>query len=123
DFSQEAGAILEAAAVFAFAGVGGEKFVAEIAVALLDIDEIEAEFCGDAGRAMKIFDDRFDFGVGEDGKIGREFEFAVENGMAVWNFGLGIVVGVGAGVAAGMGEWQADKQAIRGAGSALVFFD
>ena len=41
--AQKSSAILETSAVAAGAGVGAEKFVAEIAVAMFYIDEVEAQ--------------------------------------------------------------------------------
>ena len=43
DFAQKAGAILETSAVAAGPGVGAEKFVAEITVAMLYIDKVETQ--------------------------------------------------------------------------------
>lgn len=97
--------------------------MAEIPVAVLDVDEVEAKLCSNARGTMKIIDDGLDFAVGEQGKIGREIEFAVEDGMAVENFRLGFVVYVGAAVAAGMGELQADEKARVGTANALVLLD
>ncbi len=35
-------------------------------MAMLDVDEIEAEVSGDSRGAVEVFDDAFDFAVGED---------------------------------------------------------
>ena len=104
DFAEEAGAIFERAAVFSASGVGAEKFVAKVAVAMFYIDEIESQFTGGAGGPVKILDDLRDLAVGENGKIRSKAEFGIENRMVVEDFGLGAIVSVGTAVAARMGE-------------------
>ena len=97
--------------------------MAEIAVAMLDVDEIEAEVGGDAGGAVEVFDDAFDFGVGEDGIVGVELEARVENRVAIEDARLGLVRSVGAAVAAGVGELEADDEVVGAAHGAFVLFD
>ena len=47
--------------------------MAEIAVAVLDVDEVEAEAGGDAGGTMEVLDDAFDFAVAEERVVEAEF--------------------------------------------------
>ena len=65
--------------------------MAEVAVAVLDVDEIEAEVGGDACGAVEVFDDAFDFGVGEERVVCVEFEARVEDWMAIEDAWLGLV--------------------------------
>ena len=47
--------------------------MAEITVAMFYVDEIETDVGGDARGAMEVFDDAFDFAVGEERVLGAEF--------------------------------------------------
>ena len=66
----------------------------------IDVDEIEAEVSGDFCCAVEVFDDAVDFAVGEEWIAGVEFEAAIEDRVAIENFGFGLVGGIGAAVAA-----------------------
>src|SRR5580704_4671073 len=87
------------------------------------VDEIEAEVGGDFCGTMKIFDDAFDFGVGEDGIVRGEFQAAIENRVAIYDTRLGFSASVGTAIAAGVGELEADYQAVGVAHRAFVFVD
>jgi hypothetical protein len=56
DGEQEAGAVLEAAAVLAAAVAGAQQLVPEVAVAVLDVDELEADRVGTPRRGNEILD-------------------------------------------------------------------
>ncbi len=53
DLAQEPGAVLEAAAVLAGPIDGAQELVAQIAVAMLDVDEVEARTLGEPGRPAR----------------------------------------------------------------------
>src|SRR6202046_67905 len=65
NFAQKARAALERSAVASLSRISAEELVAEIAMAMLNVHEIETQFPGQMGRAVEVFDDRFDFTVGE----------------------------------------------------------
>ena len=100
-----------------------EEFMAEVAVAMFDIHEVEAEVPRHNGCAMEFFNDGFDFRVGEHGKISGQFQPPVEKRMVVENARLGTAVGIGAAVAARICELQTYQQPVVRAGCLAVFFD
>src|SRR5579872_6529350 len=90
---------------------------------MFDVDEIEAEVGGDACGAVEVFDYAVDFGVGEDGIVGVELEARVEDRVAIEDARLGFVGGIGAAVAAGVGELEANDESVGAAHRALVLVD
>src|SRR5579863_4389838 len=90
---------------------------------MFDVDEIEAKVGGDTRGAMEVLDDAFDFGVGEDGVVGAEFEAAIKDWVAIEDARLGLSTGIGAAVAAGVGELEADEQAVGATHGAFVLVD
>ena len=116
DFAQKARAVLEAAAIASFARVRAQKFVAEIAVAVFDVHEIEAEAPGHARRAMEVLDDRARSRRRSAADNRRQIPAPVQNRMVIENSRLRAVVRVGTAVAAGVRELQPDQQAVVGAG-------
>ena len=80
DFAQEAGAILEAAAVTSGTTPGAEELVAEVAVAVLDIDPAEAGLLREARRRDEILDEAGDLVVVEEDVVARDAELAIQQG-------------------------------------------
>ena len=60
DLAQEPGAVLEAAAVRPGPVDGAQELVAQIAVAVLDVDEVEARPLGELRRPDEVGDDPLD---------------------------------------------------------------
>jgi len=58
------------------------KLVAQVAVALLDVDERHARLVGEDGRLHVMLDEILDVVIGHDGIVHRQIELAVEDGMA-----------------------------------------
>ena len=56
DFAQQTRAVLERAAVRPGPRVGAEKFMQQVAVAMLDVDEIGADLRRDLGRGDVVVD-------------------------------------------------------------------
>jgi hypothetical protein len=50
--------------------VRAEELVAQVAVAVLDVNEVEAGLAGEARRRVEVFDDPPDLAVGEQGASG-----------------------------------------------------
>src|ERR1700728_4606388 len=65
NFAKKTRAAFEGSAVASLSRMSAEELVAEIAVAMLNVHEIETQLPGQMGRAMEVFDDRFDFTVSE----------------------------------------------------------
>src|SRR6185312_4521192 len=123
DFAKETGAILEASPVAAGAGMGAEKFVAEITVTMLYIDKVETQPARQARGFVKVFNDGFYVRVRQHGKVRRQTQPPIEKRMMVENARLGATVGVWATVAARIGKLQTDQQAVVGAGGQPMLFD
>src|SRR5215467_4729515 len=87
-----------------------EELVTEIAMAMLDVDELKSNIPCPNSRAMKILNNVPDFRIAEHWVVRREFKLSIENGMVVKNLRFGFVVVIGAAVTAGMGQLQADDQ-------------
>ena len=110
DLAQEAGAVLEAAAIAPGATPGAEELVAEIAVAVLDIDPGEAGLLRQARRRDEILDEAGDLVVVEEDVVVVDAELRIQQGVAVEGAGLEGRAGVGAAEAARVGELEADAQ-------------
>jgi hypothetical protein len=123
DLAQKARAILETAAVAARARARAQKFMPEIAVAMLDIDEIVAAVSGSFRSEHVVLDEATDLFVAHDRAIRRIAELPVENGMMIRNPGFKLSVVVRLAEAPRMRELQADDQPGVITGSLLVGFD
>ena len=117
NLTQEARTILETSAVAPGTGVSAEKFVAQVAMAVLYIDEVEAQPTGQERGLVEVFNDGLDLRVGQHGKIRGQSQPPIEEGMMIENAWLRATVRVGAAVAAGVRKLQTDQQAVVGAGS------
>jgi len=80
---QESRAVLEAAAVAAGPVDRAEEFVAQIAVAVLEIDECEPGTLGQRGCAREVLDEAGDVIVAEQRIVGRDAELPVEQRVVV----------------------------------------
>ena len=83
DLAHEARAVLQAAAVRTGPVDRAEEFVAEIAVAMLDVDEIVTAGLGALGRDDIIVDQPLDLVVADHGPVRRIAEFAIEQRMVI----------------------------------------
>ena len=72
DLTQEAGAVLEAAAVAAGPRVRRQELVAQVAVAVLDVHEVEARPLRQDRRAHEVVDEAVELVVGQDPHPARE---------------------------------------------------
>src|ERR1700728_388449 len=77
-FAKKARAAFEAAAVASLPRVSAEKLMAEIAVAMLNVHEIETQLPSQISRPMEVFDDRFDFTVTEQRIVGGQLQPLVQ---------------------------------------------
>ena len=69
DLAQNPGAIFKRTAVGSGPCMGPEKFMQEVAMAVLDVDEVEAQLPGVDGARDEALDEIFDLGVFEDRRI------------------------------------------------------
>ncbi len=101
DLEQEADAVLEGSAVLPFAGVAGEDFVDEVAVAGLDVHGVEADLERQRRGPDVLFLELVEVVVGQDRPVGREFLPLVPVGIALGDqrvrrsLRLGVASGVG----------------------------
>ena len=113
DRAQEAGPVLEAAAVAAGPVVRREELVAQVAVAVLHVHELEAGALGQHRGPHVVLGQPVEVLVGQDPDAGGEAP--VEDGVGEGHERLRTVPGVGPAVAAGVGELQAHHEVVRGA--------
>ncbi len=85
--------------------------MAEITVAMLEVDEIVAAIARKARRAHEILDEPGDVVVAQHRPVVRNAVLAVEQGMPVGDHRLEALVVVRLAETAGMGELQADDEA------------
>src|SRR5262249_19729762 len=112
DLPQEAGAVLEAAAVTAGARARAQELMAQIAVAVLDVDEVVAAVARAFRRDDVVVDEAAHLVVAHDGTIGGVAELPVEDGMPVGDPRLEFRVVVRLAEASRMRELQADDEAV-----------
>ena len=108
--------MLEGAAVVAGAVDGAEQLVEEVAVAVLDVDEVEPGVAGAHGGVHEVDGQAVELAVGEAaGDVGRDAP--VELGMAAGDQRPGGAVG--SGPASGVGELEADDEVVVAPGGAV----
>src|SRR5579859_1241631 len=112
DLAKKARAAFEGAAVMPLSGVSAQKFVTQVAVAMLDVYEIKTQLPGHKSGSMKVFDDGCNFSVGEQRVVGRQFQAMVEKWMVIENAWFRAGMLIGAAVPAGMRQLQTDDQTI-----------
>ena len=112
DVAQNAGAVLERATELARTAVGAEEFVQEVAVAVLDVDEVGAAVTGHAGGLHVAADQLLDVGIGQDLIVGGDVELLVEDGVAVGHAGFPALLVMRTAEPAGVGELEADDQVV-----------
>jgi hypothetical protein len=91
--------------------------MAEIAVTVLEVDEIESGPPRPPGRLHEIVYQPSDFVVGQHRMIGGDMELAIQNRVAIEDHRLTTAVCVGSGEPAGVRQLQADQQIV---GSAVM---
>ena len=121
DLAQKSCAIIKTSSIFSIAGVRAQKFVAQVAMAMFDVDKIETDLAGDTRRTLKLLDDSANFSVREQGKIAGQAESAIQNRMAVQNSWLRAIVRIRLAVAAGVRKLQANQQAVSRSCGSFVF--
>src|SRR5262249_9370572 len=123
DGAEEPGAVLEAAAVTPGAIDGREELVAEVAVAVLDVDEGVARRVRLPRGADEVGDESVDLVVGQHVGGGPEAEWGVEAGVGGGDRGLNLPFVVGGGEPPGVGELEADVEVVGPAEMLLVDAD
>ncbi len=123
DFADEAGAVLERAAVLTRAGECAEEFMQQVAVAMLDVDEIGAAIGGDLRGLGVVLDETFQVVIGQNLLAAGDVEFLVEDRVMVRNTGLPLLLVVGTAEAAGVGELETDDEVVGLAEAFVVRLD
>src|SRR5690606_12962026 len=113
DLAQEPRPILEGASVRTRARVCAQKLVAQIAMAMLEIDELRAAGLGDSRRANESLDQCPDLVVRHHRIVGPQALLAVEHRVAIEDLRLGLVLPKRSAEPAGMRELKADEQVVR----------
>src|SRR5271169_199189 len=116
DLAKKARAAFERAAVTSLARVSAQKFMTQVAVAVLDVHEIKTQLPSHKCGSMEVFDDRLDLLVGQQGIVGRQFQALVEKRMVIENAWFRAGMLIRAAVPAGMCQLQTDYQTIVGTG-------
>ena len=84
--------------------------MAQVAVAVLDVHELEAGAGRELGRVHELQRQSLDLRVGQHGMVSRNAKPAIEHGMVIDDDGLGPAPGPGE--AAGVRQLQADEQIV-----------
>src|SRR6516162_8462169 len=122
-FPQKAGSIFKAPSVLSLSCVRAQKFVTQIAVAMLDVDKIESQTLGEFRCPMKIRNDRFYLGVRQKWVIAGESEPLIQNRMMIQNARFGFCVTIRAAVPPRMRQLQPNDQPILRTSGAAVFLN
>src|SRR5919201_5411345 len=94
---------------------GAEQFVSEVAVTMLDVDELESHVVGESRSSHEILDEAIELVIFKN--VRNAVEAAIEQRMGVSGLRLQTVLRVRTREAAGVRELQADEQVALGAGS------
>ena len=114
DPAQEAGAVLEGAAELPRPREARQQLVAQVPVAVLDVDEVESRLAGDAGAGDVELDQTVQFLVRDRLLAGADPEPAVQDRVAVGDDRLRAVLAEGPAEPPGVGQLQACHQAFVG---------
>jgi len=121
--AQKSSSILETSSITADAVLRAEKFVAEVAVTMFDVHEVEAQLPGHHRGTMEVVNDGLYFAR----PSGRETQQAapppIQERVVIENTRLGPAVRIGTAVATRICQLQTDRQAVVGASREPVFLD
>jgi hypothetical protein len=88
--------------------MSAQKFMTQVSVAMLDVDEIKTQLPSHKRSAVEGIDDPLDFSVGEQGIISRQFQAPVQKRMVIKNARFRAGMFVRAAVSAGVRQLQAN---------------
>ena len=108
-FAQKPRAILETPAVLPFSRMRAQKFVPQITVAMLDVHEIEAQFPRHFRCAMKIFNDRLNFAIGQNGIVASQSQSPIQDRVMIKDARLRLAVCIRPAESSGMCQLQSDE--------------
>jgi len=92
DFTEESGSIFKRTTKVAFTRVCTEKFMAQITMTMLYIDEVETGFGCDDCCVMKVFDYFLQFSIAEHRVVGSDAQTTIEDRMVIHDLRLGTTV-------------------------------
>ena len=90
--AQKTSAVFQTAAIFPWTGIGTEKLVSQIAVAMLEIDKVKTNFIHQMRRPDVIVYELIDFLIRKNNRIiiGVDAKFPVQNGVMIKNPGASL---------------------------------
>ena len=118
DLAQDARAIFKAAAKLPFPRVGTQKFVQQIAVAMLEIHKVRPHLTRDAGGAHVIGNQFLHLAIRPHIPVALHLEFVIQNRMPIRNARFVGKLSVRTAEASGMRQLKAQSQVI---GCAILF--
>jgi len=89
-------------AILSFSRMRAKKFVPQVPVAMLDVHEVETQLTRHSCRAMKVFNDRTDFAVGQDWIVVRQSQSSIQDRVMIKDARLRPVMCIRTAVASGM---------------------
>src|SRR6185503_20126518 len=116
----DAGAVLEAAAVFAGPRVRAEKFVQQVTVAMLEVHEVRADLGRNLRRAHVALDEFLDLAVTENLRVACDVELLVENRMTIGHARFPALLVIRSAEASRVGELKTYDQIVGVAEALLV---
>src|SRR6266436_1471412 len=109
-FPQKSRAVLKTPAILPFSRMRAKKFVPQVPVAMLDVHEVETQLTRHSCRAMKVFNDRTDFAVGQDWIAVRQSQSSIQDRVMIKDARLRPVMCIRTAVASGMRQLQSDEE-------------
>src|SRR4029077_6092105 len=109
-FPQKPRPVLKPPAILPFTHMRAKKFVPQVSMAVLDIHEVETKLMRHSCRAMKLFNDRANFAVGQNGIVVRQSQSSIQDRMMIKNARLRPVVCIWAAVASGMRQLTSEEE-------------
>ncbi len=121
--AQEARAVFKAAAKITGTGVGAQQLVPEVAVAVLDVNELESCLSGQGCSRHELPGKGFQLAVADDWVIVWDTKFAIQVRVMVSDYRFQLILAIGTRKTPGMRELQADQQVIAFLESLDVFLN
>ena len=109
NFAQEAGAVFETASIASRAIETAEELVAQITVAVLDVDEIKSQISSNCCSVYELFNQVVDLKIGKDADFVGAATPLVKNRMMIESDWLKLVLGVWSGKTPRVGELEPDQ--------------
>src|SRR5258708_33024913 len=106
DLAKKAGAAFKRAPVRSLPGVSAQELMTQVAVAMLDVNEIKTQLPSHQCGAMEVFDDRLDFSVSQQRVVERKFQALVQKWMVIEDAWFRVGMLIRAAIPAGVCQLQ-----------------